>query len=53
MHPTEESPKLKLTSDNGESPNRLLGEYLHGYENISKTSNKVYAMGKTIAENLE
>ena len=53
MHPRDELSKLKLISDIGESANRLLGECLHGDENISGISEKVYAMGKTTAENLE
>ena len=49
MHPREKLPKLKLTTDIEENANRILDEYLHGDENISEITNKVYAVGKTIS----
>ena len=49
MHPRDKLPKLKLTPDFEENANRILDEYLHGDENISEITNKVYAVGKTIS----
>ena len=49
MHTREKLPKLKLTPDIEESANRILGDYLHGDENIPEITDKVYAMGKGIA----
>ena len=49
MHSREKLPKLKLTPDIEENANRILGEYLHGDENIPEITDKVYAMGKAIA----
>ena len=49
MHPRGKLPKLKLTPDIEESINRILDEYLHGYENIPEITDKVYAIGKEIA----
>ena len=47
MHPRENIPKPKLTSDFQESANMMLNEYLHGDENIPEMTDKVYAMVKT------
>ena len=49
MHPRRKLPKLKLTPDIEESINRILDEYLHGYENTPEITDKVYAIGKEIA----
>ena len=49
MHPREKLLKVKLTPDTEESANKILDEYLHGDENIPKITDKVFAMGKTIA----
>ena len=49
MHTREKLPKLKLTPDIEDSANRILGDYLHGEENIPEITDKVYAMGKGIA----
>ena len=49
MHTREKLPKLKLTPDIEDSANRILGDYLHGDENIPEITDKVYAMGKGIA----
>ena len=49
LHPREELPELKLTSDVEESAEEILDEYLHGDGNITEITDKVYAMGKAIA----
>ena len=49
MHPREKLLKVKLTPDTEESANKILDEYLHGDENIPEITDKVFAMGKTIA----
>ena len=49
MHTREKLPKLNLTPDIEESANRILGDYLHGDENIPEITDKVCAMGKGIA----
>ena len=49
LHPREKLSKRKLTPDTEESAFRILDEYLHGDENIPEITDKVYAMGKTIA----
>ena len=49
LHPREKLPKLKLIPYIGESAKRILDEYFDGDENIPETTNKVYAMGKAIA----
>ena len=42
IHPIENLPKLKFTSDIEESANRILDECLHGNENILEITD--YAM---------
>ena len=49
LHPREKLPKLKLIPYIGESAKRILDEYFDGDENIPETTDKVYAMGKAIA----
>ena len=49
MHPREKLLKVKLTPDTEESANKILDEYLHCDENIPEITDKVFAMGKTIA----
>ena len=49
MDPSKQLPKLKITSDIGESANKILDEDLHGNEVIPEITDKVYAMGNATA----